>query len=45
MHFQERYEKTVHPDYPVKSPITKDKIFTPEELNKDLQKFPGNSKR
>ncbi len=45
MHFQERYEKTVHPDYPIKSPIAKDNIFTPEELKKDLQKFPGNSKR
>jgi hypothetical protein len=45
MHFQERYEKSVHPDYPIKSPITKDKIFTPEELKKDLQKFPGYSKR
>jgi len=39
------YKKTVHLDYPVKNMITKDKIFTPKELNKDLKPFPGNSKR
>jgi hypothetical protein len=43
--FQLKYEKSVHPDYPVKSPITKDKIFTPQELNKDLKSYPGNSTR
>jgi hypothetical protein len=43
--FQLKYEKTVHPDYPVKSPITKDQIFTPQELNKDLKPYPGNSTR
>jgi hypothetical protein len=43
--FQLEYEKTVHPDFPVKSPITKDKIFTPKELNKDLKPYPGTSKR
>lgn len=43
--FQQKYEKTVHPDYPVVSPITKDKIFTPQELDKSLKAYPGNSKR
>lgn len=45
MEFQLEYQKTVHPDFPVKNSITKDKIFTPEELNKDLKEYPGNSKR
>ena len=45
LEYQMEYKKTVHPDYPVESMITKDKIFTPEELNKDLKPFPGNSKR
>ena len=45
MEFQLEYKKTVHPDYPVESMVTKDKIFTPEELNKSLKPYPGNSKR
>ena len=45
MEYQQEYEKTVHPDYPTKNMITKDKIFTKEELNKDLKEYPGNSKR
>jgi len=45
MEYQMEYKKTVHLDYPVKNMITKDKIFTPKELNKDLKPFPGNSKR
>ena len=45
MEFQLEYQKTVHPDYPVKNQITKDKIFTPQELNKDLKPYPGTSKR
>jgi len=45
MEYQMEYKKTVHLDYPVKNRITKDKIFTPKELNKDLKPFPGNSKR
>ena len=45
MEFQLKYEKTVHPDYPIKSPITKDQIFTPKELNKDLKPYTGDSIR
>ena len=45
MEFQLEYEKTVHPDYKVEHKITKDKIFTPQELNKDLKPYPGTSKR
>lgn len=45
MEFQLEYEKTIHPDYPVKSMITKDKIFTPKELAKDLKEEPKNSVR
>ena len=45
MEFQLEYQKTVHPDYKVENQITKDKIFTPKELNKDLKEYPGNSKR
>ncbi len=45
MEFQLEYKKTIHPDYPVETMITKDKIFTPEELNKSLKPYPGNSKR
>jgi hypothetical protein len=45
MEFQLEYEKTVHIDYPSKNMITKEKIFTPKELNKDLKEYPGNSKR
>lgn len=45
MEYQQEYEKTIHPDYPVKSMITKDKIFTPKELNKDLKEYPGDSVR
>lgn len=45
MEFQLEYEKTIHPDYPVENMITKDKIFTPEELNKDLKEEPKNSVR
>ena len=43
--FQLEYKKTIHPDYPVESMITKDKIFTPKELNKDLKEYPGDSVR
>lgn len=42
--FQQKYEKSVHPDYPLKSPVTKEQIFTPEELNISLKPYPGNSK-
>lgn len=45
MEFQLEYKKTIHPDYPVESMITKDKIFTPKELNKDLKEYPGDSVR
>lgn len=45
MEFQLEYEKTIHPDYPVESMITKDKIFTPKELAKDLKEEPKNSVR
>jgi hypothetical protein len=45
MEFQLEYEKTIHPDYPVENMITKDKIFTPKELNKDLKEEPKNSVR
>jgi hypothetical protein len=45
MEFQLEYQKTVHPDYKVEHQITKDKIFTPKELNKDLKPYPGTSKR
>lgn len=45
MEFQLEYKKTIHPDYPVESMITKDKIFTPKELDKDLKEYPGNSVR
>ena len=45
MEFQLEYEKTVHVDYPSKNMITKDKIFTKEELDKDLKEYPGTSKR
>jgi hypothetical protein len=45
MEFQLEYEKTIHPDYPVENMITKDKIFTPEELSKDLKEEPKNSIR
>jgi hypothetical protein len=45
MEYQLEYQKTVHPDYKVEHQITKDKIFTPKELNKDLKEYPGNSKR
>lgn len=45
MEFQLEYEKTIHPDYPVKNMITKDKIFTPKELAKDLKEEPKNSVR
>lgn len=44
MEFQLKYEKTVNPDYPVKSPITKKQIFTPKELNKSLKPYPGDTK-
>lgn len=43
--FQRKYEQSVHPDYPLKSPITKDKVFTPKEINKDLKQYPGDSLR
>ena len=45
MEYQLEYQKTVHLDYKVENQITKDKIFTPKELNKDLKEYPGNSKR
>jgi hypothetical protein len=45
MEYQLEYQKTVHIDYKVENQITKDKIFTPKELNKDLKEYPGNSKR
>lgn len=45
MEFQLEYKKTIHPDYPVESMITKDKIFTPKELAKDLKEEPKNSVR
>ena len=45
MEYQMEYKKTVHPDYKVEHKITKDKIFTPQELNKDLKPYPGTSKR
>jgi hypothetical protein len=45
MEYQQEYKKTVHPDYPINKMITKDKIFTKEELDKDLKEYPGNSKR
>lgn len=45
MEFQLEYEKTIHPDYPIESMITKDKIFTPKELAKDLKEEPKNSVR
>jgi hypothetical protein len=45
MEYQLEYKKTVHLDYPIENQITKDKIFTPEELDKDLKEYPGNSKR
>ena len=45
MEFQLEYEKTVHVDYPSKNMITKEKIFTKEELDKDLKEYPGTSKR
>ena len=45
MEFQLEYKKTIHPDYPVEHMITKDKIFTPKELNKDLKEEPKNSTR
>jgi len=45
MEFQLEYQKTVHPDYPIKNAVTKEKIFTPQELDKSLKPFPGNSKR
>ena len=45
MEYQMEYKKTVHPDYKVEHKITKDKIFTPQELNKDLKSYPGTSKR
>jgi hypothetical protein len=45
MEYQMEYKKTVHIDYPVESMITKDKIFTPKELNIDLKERPSNSLR
>ena len=45
MEFQLEYQKTVHPDYKVENMITKDKIFTPQELAKDLKEEPKNSTR
>lgn len=42
--FQQKYEKSVHPDYPLKSPVTKEQIFTPKELDISLKPYPGNSK-
>lgn len=45
MEYQMEYKKTIHPDYKVEHKITKDKIFTPQELNKDLKPYPGSSKR
>lgn len=45
MEFQLEYEKTIHPDYPVENMITKDKVFTPKELSKDLKEEPKNSTR
>ncbi len=45
MEYQLEYKKTVHPDYKVEHMITKDKIFTPKELNRDLKQYPGDSKR
>ena len=45
MEYQLEYEKTIHPDYPVKNMITKDKVFTPKELAKDLKEEPKNSVR
>lgn len=45
MEYQLEYEKTIHPDYPVKNMITKEKIFTPKELAIDLKEAPKNSVR
>jgi len=45
MEYQMEYKKTVHPDYKVENQITKDKIFTPKELDVDLKEYPGDSKR
>ena len=45
MEYQLEYKKTIHPDYKVENQITKDKIFTPKELDKDLKEYPGDSKR
>jgi hypothetical protein len=45
LEYQMEYKKTVHIDYPVESMITKDKIFTPKELDIDLKERPGNSLR
>jgi hypothetical protein len=45
MEFQLEYEKTIHPDYPIENMITKDKVFSPKELAKDLKEEPKNSTR